>query len=373
MRSLNRQLNRVWVVPKRVVAVAALGLVLSLAVPAGGVRAATNTVGSCSGDFQQSVQQSMLTTTTCNFPANWYRIQGTQFHDYVPANLPPGWQIQTAGPHSVVYFNPSQPNSPNAPVPQQFFINPPGTVSSGDFTLLASPDLGANPVPVVIPFKAKGSFDNPGTKVGVDTDLDAAGKMTIEKNATFGIEIVFLPDSTVSKCDDIAVIQTIRIVDENGDTKYRSDLDADERVPNFEDKDKQAKNADGNAVDVTSSTASNPYYGYGTHGSSDGAGHGKDGAGTGAAHISDAPTILKAHKKWKLIFEDWSVCIAGENAGEFLSGMCWELAWDATAMKWASKITCKDPAKPSDGFKKAVGEWEKAHPGFAQPGTGWKW
>ena len=360
----------------RLLASVAVALFLSLALPAGGVRAAgiDTVVGSCSGDFQQSDHQSMLLTSSCDFPVNWYRVHGTIYHDYIANDVPPGWQTQfNPTGHFFILFTSGTPNPPNDPVPQQFFINPPGTVSSGDFVFEASGDGGANPVPVAIPFKAKGSFDNSGTKAGVDTDLDDKGAMTIEKNATYGIEIVFLPDTTVSKCDDIAIIQTIRIVDENGDTKYRSDLDADERVPNFEDKDKQAKNADGNAVDVTSSGASNPYYGYGTHGSSDGAGHGKDGASSGAAHISDAPTTLKAHKKWKLLFEDWSVCIAGENAGEFLSGMTWELAWDPTDMKWKAKVTNKSLDKPSDGFKKAVKEWEKQNPGYSEPGKGWLW
>jgi hypothetical protein len=191
-----------------------------------------------------------------------------------------------------------------------------------------------------------------------------------EVDAANGIEIIYTPDATASPCDQIATIQVVTIVDDKGNVKSRGDLPAGERVGNWAAKDAAASG--GHTVDVADDETT-PYYqesekgnlDNGTLGSSDGKGGGK------AADVSDAPTgsFLKTHPGWKLLFEDWTVCIKGENIGEVLAGLLWELAGDPPT----AKITDDNPDKPSEGFKDAVKSWEAKNPGFKEPGGGFKW
>ena len=181
------------------------------------------------------------------------------------------------------------------------------------------------------------------------------------------IELIYTPDETVSPCDEIAIIQVVTIVDEKGNVKSNADIGKGGPA-NAAARDASAVN--GHSVDVGDGE-NTPYYQEnstkhtmtnGTLGSSDGKGNGTP------ADVTDWPSKLKNHPGWRLLFEDWAVCIKGENAGEVLAGITWEL--DGTGK---TKVDNDSPDKPSDGFKDAVKGWEGKNPKFKEPGGGFKW
>jgi len=74
---------------------------------------------------------------------------------------------------------------------------------------------------------------------------------------------------------------------------------------------------------------------------------------------------------WTAHYEDWSVCIKGDNAGEVLAGITWEI--DQTG----AKLVDESPASPSKHFKDAVKSWEKWFDAqgpkpFTEPGGGFR-
>ena len=350
-------------------AVAALvATVAAAALVVGDAPAATHLL--CTANVQQASPQSLSTSTECNFAVNAYEFALTD-HDVTLQSVPPGWQVsyQHVGNQALAFVQDvsAPPTASFSPFDVTAFFVPPETqFPLQDIQIFASPDFGITDVPVAInTFVVRGDFKK--SHVGKKTVYGADGKFGKELDAANGIELIYTPDDTVSQCDEIATIQVVTIVDDKGNIKSDADLGTD-APPNGAAKDAAATN--GHTVDVGDSEKT-PYYqenpnsgamNNGTMGSSDGAGNGTP------SDVSDWPSKLKGHPGWRLLFEAWAVCIKGDNAGEVLAGITWELDGTGTA-----KIDNDSPAAPSQDFKDAVKSWEGKNPGFTEPGGGFKW
>ena len=363
------------------VALRAIALVSTLLVTSfalGDAPAAVRTVTQvCAATVQQASPQSLSTSTECSFPVNWYEFALTD-HQVTLQGVPPGWQVSYGqnGNQSLAFVsNPSAPTLPNSPFDVTAFFAPPESQFPLDhLRILASDDLGGTLFDVPInQFKVRGDFkkSHAGSITGWtdhSTD-DPPGPRTFDTEAPLanGIELVYTPDETVSQCDEIAIIQVVTVVDDKGVVHPETDLGKD-GPKNAAAKDAAATN--GHTVDVGDSE-NTPYYqeSPSTHKLTNGSLGASDGKGKGTpADVTDWPSKLKRHPGWRLLFEDWAVCIKGDNAGEVLAGITWELDGDGNA-----KIDNDSPDKPSQDFKDAVKSWEGKNPGFTEPGGGFKW
>jgi hypothetical protein len=222
-------------------------------------------------------------------------------------------------------------------------------------------------------FTPSGTFDNPKTQERKTTTFEQNPPHTVERDSKNGVELVYNVSKTTSKCTKIVTIQVTWNIDASGKLRSNKDWAAAPpagNLPTAEKMDTAAADG-GYSIDFAGSE-NTPYYQDSGGGKLDqGITGNSDGKGKGTAtHTTDE----SAHSTgWTEHFENWTVCIAGDNVGEILAGVIWEVT------DGGSRITNKSLGKPSDHFKNAVNSWEKWYNGlnptapFQEPGGGFRW
>jgi hypothetical protein len=175
------------------------------------------------------------------------------------------------------------------------------------------------------------------TKVVEKTNAPSAGGTYAYK-----IEISFLPDTAAVDADEIAFIQTVRLVD----TTTGGNLDPEET-------NQKRQNADARSVDRLGGREQ------GWYGMTDAGGGGatltawKKTDPTKPAFMMDRPSWSVENSTWE--FETAVVCRAGTDVGKVYATVTWGFSVDS-----AGKIVEKDQVvtnKPSAGFTEAVNKW----------------
>jgi hypothetical protein len=224
-------------------------------------------------------------------------------------------------------------------------------------------------------FTPSGTFDNPRTEAGKFTTFDTSVNppRTRERNSKNAVELVYNVSATTAECTRIATIQVTWNIDASGKLRSNKDWAAAPPAGNLPTAEKMdAAAADGGYSVDFAGTETTPYYQDSGGGKLDqgltGNSHGR-GAGD-PTHTTDKP----AHSAgWTEHFEDWTVCIDGQNVGEVLAGVVWKVT-DAGV-----RITNKKPQRPSGHFKNAVRSWVQWYNGvnpaspFREPEGGFKW
>lgn len=176
------------------------------------------------------------------------------------------------------------------------------------------------------------------TKVVERTDGDAGAG----KSYAYKIEITFLPDTAVVNADEIAFIQTVRLVD----TTTGANMDPEET-------NKKRMRSDATSVDRLGGREQ------GWYGMTDAGGGGstlrawKKDDPTKPAFMMDRPSWNVGNTTWP--FETSVVCRTGTDAGKVYATVTWgfRVGADLKIVESARVVTNKQ----SEGFTDAVAKW----------------
>jgi hypothetical protein len=184
---------------------------------------------------------------------------------------------------------------------------------------------------------AGAAFGTLDTKIVEKTNGTATGG-----SYAYKIEITFLPDATVVDADEIAFVQTVRLVD----TATGANKDPEQT-------NKNRMGADGTSIDRLGGREQ------GWYGMTDTGGGGstlkpwKKSAPADAAFMMDRPSWSVPNTTWD--FETSVICRSGADAGKVYATVTWGFSVDA-----ARKIVEKERVvtnKPTAGFSSAVDRW----------------